>query len=402
MKYLGYLSAFILIITATGCVKKFLPESGTDPKLYVVEGLITDQPGRHTVMVSRSIPLGSQSESDPVSGCNVWITNHLGTKYVLTELPAGTYSTSSDFRGIEGTKYTLHIEVTHYDPFYKKKVVDLTLQSLPAEMLPVPPIDSLYYEKVNLTKENGFPTDGEGCQVLLNTADSENKCRFFRWDYSETWKIQAPTYQKTINNVCWITNNSDEINTKSVTGFSDNRIEALKVKFISNQSDRLSARYRIQVNQYSLDENEFNYWNDLEKITQQSGNFYDITPSSVTGNMYCSSDPDRQVLGYFSVSAKKTKTIYIDDYFKGLIDPYSQCLKDSVLRAPNSPFPPSGLLEYAGYNYWIVEIDTRNPPNYIITTDNLGCLDCTVRGTKVKPDFWKEEWETLKNTNHDK
>jgi hypothetical protein len=402
MKYLGYISALILITTASGCVKQFLPKTGTDPDLYVVEGLITDQQGRHSVSVSKSIPLGSQSELNTVSGCNVWITNDIGTKYVLTELSGGTYSTSSDFKGTVGNKYTLHIEVTHYDPYYKKKVVDLTLQSQPAEMLPVPPIDSLYYEKVNLRENNGFPMDGEGCQIFLNTADPENKCRFFRWDYSETWKIQAPTYQKTINNVCWITNNSDEINAKSVTGLSDNRVEALKVKFISNQSDRLSARYRIEVNQYSLNENEFNYWNDLEKITQQSGNFYDITPSSVSGNMYCSGDPDRQVLGYFSVSAKKSKTIYIDAYFKGLINPYSECLLDSVLRAPDTPFPPPGLLEYAGFNYWIVEIDTSIPPDYIIMTYNLGCLDCTVRGTKVKPDFWKEEWETLINNNHDK
>jgi hypothetical protein len=402
MKYLSYISAFILIIIASSCVKQFLPKSGADPKLYVVEGLITDQPGRHSVRVSRSTPLGTQTELNTVSGCNVWITNNLGTKYVLTELSAGTYSTSSDFRGIVGSKYTLHIEVTHYDPVYRKKVIDLTLQSLPSEMLPVPPIDSLYYEKAELREENGFPSEGEGCQVLLNTADPENKCRFFRWDYSETWKIQAPVYQKTINNVCWATNNSDEINAKSVKGLSGSKIEALKVKFISNQSDRLSNRYRIQVNQYSLNENEFNYWNDLEKLTQQSGNFYDITPSSISGNMYCSGDPDRQVLGYFSVSAIKSKVIYIDDYFKGLIDPYNNCLKDSVLKAPNSPFPPPGLLEYAGINYWIVEIDTMVPPKYIITTDNLGCLDCTVRGTKVKPDFWKEEWETLKNNNRDK
>ncbi len=357
MKFSGYIFAYILIITASGCVKQFLPDSGTDPQLYVVEGLITDQPGRHSVKVSRSIPLGTQSEINTVGGCNVWITNDLGYKYVLTELSGGTYFTSSDFKGIVGRKYSLHVEVTHYDPIYRKKVVDLTLQSLPAEMLPVPPIDSLYYEKVDTREENEFPIESEGCQVLLNTADPLNKCRFLRWDYSETWKIEAPLFNRTINNVCWITNNSDEINVKDFTGLSENRIEALKVKFISNQTDRLIERYRIEVNQYSLDENEYNYWSDLEKITQQSGNIYDVTPSSVSGNMYCSGDPDRQVLGYFSVSAMKTRTIYIDDYFKGLIDPYQYCLKDSLLPVSGEKFPPPGVMENAGANYWIVEVD---------------------------------------------
>jgi|WetSurMetagenome_2_1015567.scaffolds.fasta_scaffold33122_2 hypothetical protein len=402
MKFLLYLSAFIVIITISGCIKKFLPESEIDPKLYVVEGLITDQPGRQNVKVSRSIPLGTESELDPVSGCNVWITDDLGTKFVLAELSRGIYSTSSDFRGIVGRKYTLYIEVTRYDVPSRKKVVVFTLQSTSVEMLPVPPIDSLYYEKVELKEENGFPVTGEGCQVLLNTTDPDNKCRFFRWDYSETWKIGAPHYNRTINNICWVTNKSDEINTKSVTGLSENRIEALKVKFISNQSDRLSTRYMIQVNQYSLDENEFNYWSDLEKITQKSGNFYDVIPSSITGNLQCLGDPDRQVLGYFSVSAKKSKTIYIDDYFKGLPNLYIDCLKDSLLPILGEPFPPPGLFDYAGEYYWIVEVDPNLRPRFIILTDNKECVDCTVRGTNVKPDFWKESWEMLKSENQAK
>jgi hypothetical protein len=402
MRFLRCLSAFILFLSITGCVKQFLPESGTDPNLYVVEGLITDQPGSHGVRVSRSIPLGKSSDLNPVNGCNVWISDNLGTRYPLTGASGGMYFTSNDFKGIVGRKYALYVEVKRYNAPTKKWVVDFTLQSQPAEMLPVPAIDSLYYEKVVLRDENGFAREGEGCQVFLNTYDPENTCRFFRWDYSETWKIVAPKYQKTVNNICWVTNNSEEINAKAVTDLSENKIEALKVKFISNQSDRLSDRYRIQVNQYSLDENEFNYWSDLEKITQQSGNFYDIIPASVNGNMYCSGDPDMQVLGYFSVSAKSTKVIYIDEYFKRLVDPYVDCLKDSALRDTLNPFPPPGLLEYAGTNYWIVEIDPGNPPNYIIHTNDKGCVDCTVRGTKIKPDFWKEWGEIPENDNQEK
>jgi len=391
----------ILLLAVSGCVEEFLPESASDPKLYVVEGLITDQPGSQGVRVSKSVPLGKSLDLNPVNGCNVWITNDLGNKYPLTGAPGGMYFTSNDFRAIVGRIYSVNIEVKRYDVPTRKMVTDFTIQSIPAELLPVPPIDSLYYQKEALTAENGFPVEGEGCQVLLNTSDPANKSRFFRWDYSETWKIQAPTYQKTINSVCWITNNSDEINAKAVTGLSENKIKAQKVKFISNQSDRLSVRYRIQVNQYSLNENEFNYWSDLEKITQQSGNFYDITPASVNGNLFIVGNPDRQVLGYFSVSAKSSKVMYIDDYFKKLVDPYRDCLKDSILRDELNPFPPPGLLEYAGNDYWIVEVDLGKPPNYIITTDNKGCIDCTVRGTKVKPDFWKEEWEMPKSNNQD-
>ena len=94
--------------------------------------------------------------------------------------------------------------------------------------------------------------------------------------------------------------------------------------------------------------------------------------------------------------------MYIDEYFKGLPDLYKDCLKDSTLRTRDSPFPPPGLLEYAGDLYWIVEVDPNKPPNYIIATTNKACVDCTVRGTNVKPDFWKEYYDIPKNNNQDK
>jgi hypothetical protein len=399
MKIFCCISVFLTIVVISGCVKQFVPETGVDPDLIVVEGLITDQPGAHTVKISRSIPLGTEADFNPVRGCHVWITDDIGTRYQLTESLNGTYLTNADFSGIVGRKYTLNIEVMRYDKRFNRWIVDLVLQSSPVEMLPVPDIDSLYYEKVQIREENGFPFPGEGCQIFLNTADPTERCRYYRWDYTETWKIVTPLYQRTINRICWITNNSDDINAKTVTGLNENRIERLKVKFISNGSDRLSERYRVQVNQYSVNEEEYNYWSDLEKITEQSGNFYDRIPSSVSGNIHSPGNPDRQVLGYFSVSAKKSKVLYIDEYFKGLLDQYNHCVEDTIRKEPGAPFPPESIIDYDGILYWIIELNTTSYPQYLILTDDKGCVDCTARGTIVKPDFWIEAWENIKK-NH--
>ncbi|MGB8489599.1 MAG: DUF4249 domain-containing protein [Bacteroidales bacterium] len=397
MKVFCCISVFLSIVVISGCVKQFLPETTFDPDLIVVEGLITDQPGRQVVKISRSIPLGIPADNIiPVRRCSVWITDNIGNRYQLTESVNGTYLTDADFSGIIGRKYTLNIEVVHYDS-YRKRIVDYAIQSSPVEMLPVPDIDSLYYEKVGIKEENGFSFPGEGSQVLLNTADPTGKCKYYRWDYNETWQIVTPKYQRSINRTCWVTNNSDEINAKTVTGLIENRIERLKVNFISNESDRLSERYRIQVNQYSLSEEEYNYWSDLEKITEQSGNFYDIIPSSVSGNMFCvGNNDDQQILGYFSVSAMKSKVLYIDEYFKGLVNPYRNCVKDTLRGG--SPFPPEGIFDYDGILYWIVELNTSYP-SYLITTEDKGCVDCTTRGTTVKPDNWTEAWEDTKKDN---
>ena len=96
------------------------------------------------VKLSRSMPLGKTATLRPLKGCIVSITDDVGNRFFLNESSTpGTYLTdSSIFRGIVGRKYTLHMNTnnateTHY-----------TYESLPIEMRAVPPIDSLFYEKV--------------------------------------------------------------------------------------------------------------------------------------------------------------------------------------------------------------------------------------------------------------
>jgi hypothetical protein len=392
-KYIYHLTLLIIIEVISGCVTEFIPDIGVDPEYYVVEGLITDQPGRHSVKISRSIPLGDEAVFEPVLRCNVWITDDQNVKYQLTESVKGTYLTPEDFRGETGRKYSLNVEITNYrrsaPPF--GKIVVHTLKSLPVGMYPVPEIDSLYYEKVELKTEDGFRFPGQGCQVLLNTSDPSALCEYYRWDYTETWKVLAPDYQRSINRLCWNTKESEDIHVKAVSRLNENRIERLPVKFISNESDRLLERYRIEVNQYSIGEDEFIYWSNLEKISEQSGSLYDRIPAPVSGNMYCVDDPGLKILGYFSASSKRSKTIYIDDYFKGLIDPYKDCTKDTLYRSPGAPFPEPGIFDYDGIDYWILEVNLERSPFYLILTEDRACADCTVNGSVIKPDDWEDQ-----------
>jgi hypothetical protein len=81
------------------------------------------------------------------------------------------------------------------------------------------------------------------------------------------------------------------------------------LKFISNLTDRLRVGYSILVDQYSLNEDEYLYWEKLQSITEQVGGLYDIIPSPVPSNVYCVDDPNEKVLGYFSVSANTSKRL---------------------------------------------------------------------------------------------
>jgi hypothetical protein len=144
----------------------------------------------------------------------------------------------------------------------------------------------------------------------------------------------------------------------------------------------LKVRYSILVNQYSIDQEEFSYWDKLQKTVEQVGSLYDLTPASIPSNISCIEKPSEVVLGYFSVSAVKSKRIFIKDQFRGMPDLYTDC--ENAVIGPVE-VPPNLTL---GVNAWVIIVHLEPPPPYRIITYFKGCADCTVRGTNIKPDFW--------------
>lgn len=364
----------LFLLLTNSCVTKFIPKTSEDKEILVVEGLITDQPVTYKLKLSKSLPLGEKNTARPVTGCIVTISDDLGNVFNLIESVEGTYLTDSLlFRGILGRFYTLHINTSSNSTFN-----NLTYESYPMEMKPVPPIDSIYYEKLTFKFGNdGVTPSQEGCQVYLNTHDPANQCKFFRWEYKETWEFHLP--YTVPNNICWISNISDVINIKNTSSLQESKVERYPINLISNITDRLQVKYSIFVNQYSMNEDEYLYWEKLENISQQVGGLYDIIPSVVSSNVYCITDPNEKVVGYFSVSANSSKRIFIQDRFAGVLSQYTDeaCIADTAFGG--EPVPASA---------WVI-ITRIVPPPYMVYTYSKGCADCTVRGTNIEPAFWQ-------------
>jgi len=366
----------LILLLLSSCITQFVPKIEEEKELLVVQGLLTDQHETDTIKLSKSLPLGEVSAAKPVRGYNVTISDNFGDVVSLTESVPGTYLTPSTFYGIIGRIYTLHVKTN-------SESGNLTYESYPMEMVPVPTIDSLYYEKIAIEKPEGFFKGVDACQIKLDTHDPQNICKYYRWDFSETWKFRL--LFDVPNQTCWINEKSHSINIKSTAAFDEARIKSYPINYISNVTDRLRTRYSILVDQYSLNEDEYIYWEKIQNIAEQVGGLYDIIPASVPSNINCMENPSEKVLGYFSVSAKSSKRLFIQDNFEGIVDRYNKCITDTVY----SP-------DFPGVNItaWILfaHICGGPPcvPFYEITT-NEGCADCTLRGTKIKPDFWTDD-----------
>jgi hypothetical protein len=363
-----------LSILLTGCISEFVPRTTQDQEMLVVEGLITNRPETYTIKLSAPFHLGSNNVSHPISGSEVWVTDATNNSFVFTETQPGIYtSDSSKFQGVIGGIYTLHINTN-------SKNIGSNYQTIPTELKAVPPIDSIYYEKLTFASDaNGIPTQ-QGAQIFLDTHDPTNQCKYFRWEYLETWEFRLPYMVP--NSLCWISNKSDLIHVKNTSVIAEARVVKYPLTFIPNTTDRLREKYSILVNQYSLNEDEYLYWEKLQNISEQVGGLYDIIPSAIPSNIYCVDDPNQKVLGYFSVSASASKRVFIKDHFAGVLGAYNDniCIADTVYG--------STLIPNEGINAWVIIDQPLPPPGYRVITRTKGCYDCTVRGTKIKPDFW--------------
>jgi hypothetical protein len=361
---------FLLLISS--CIVRYFPGIDEEEELIVVEGLITDQPGINTIKISKSQPIWKRLYPKPLTGCIVSITDNLGNKYSLKETSLwGVYITDSAiFRGVPGRVYTLHIRTT-------TESVNLNYESLPMQMIPVPPIDSVYYEKQVFVRS---AKPAEGCNIFLNTHDPSNNCRFYRWEYFETWEFHVPFDFS--NKVCWISNNPAGILIKNASFLGEASVKRHPVISITDPVDRLLVKYSILVNQYSLSEDEYLYWERLKNTIDQVGGLYDQVPTAIPNNVFCIEYPDTKVLGYFSVSARSSRRLFIKDKFDGVNGIYEKCFSDTIFTfRPDTVFWSGPIIKV---------LSNTVPPGYIFTID-ASCFDCTKRGTNIKPVFWDDD-----------
>jgi len=363
--------AFIVLI-CNSCITEYVAEIDEENELLVLEGLITDQPEEYIIKISKSLPVGLKSDARPLNGCEITVSDNLDNRIRFFEREPGTYVSPPGFQGEVGRTYKVNI-------LAPTPTGSLNYESYPAEMLPVAEISSVYYEKVILYDVEHDIFDEEACQIYLDTYGGSGS-RYLRWEYFETWILRLPF--SVPNQKCWVSDRSRAIRIKNTNSLAGASLTRLPLVYISNETDRLKTKYSIMVNQYSMNADEYNFWAALEKLTEQSGGLYDIIPSSITGNLRCKEIPDESVLGYFSVSAKASKRLFIDEAFAGIFDPYTDCITDTVYGDADIP----GL----DTTVWTLFDKPRAFPNprTRILTETHGCYDCTDRGTNVKPEYW--------------
>ena len=401
MKILLFFGA--LLLAAWGCIEPYEPEVGAYDSVLVVDGLLSNHSGPATVILSRSFPY-SEDTGVHVSNATVMIENEQGENILLEEISPGTYqSDSSRFQGKPGIKYRLLVRTPDDNEFESDW-----------ELLKVaPPIDQIKVEYKEILSNDPEGDPIPGAQFLVSTRDPENKTRYYRWEFEETYRYflsypplirvefsdrpgngQDQVFYNNGNNFegyrCWKTEKSKQLIIATTEALSQDIIVDHPFLYVDNSTPRLSTKYSVLLKQYAITKNHYAYLKKIEEINETTGSLFDPIPNEVYGNIRSSDNSNIPVLGYFSVSGVTEKRIFLarSDLMERFAVPRGpECPSDTIeldFQLLKSKVRSPSIILY-DYNYNLLGF----PIGFVLSGPE--CTSCAASGAVNKaPDFWED------------
>lgn len=370
----------VMLICLSACKERFEPNLPIVPQGYlVVEGFINAQ-GPTQITLSRTTSIDQKQSFNPELNAEIKIESDNNSVFSLTPAQKGTYL-SPALPIDQSQKYRLRIK-TRDGKEYLSEFVPVKI---------TPAIDSLSWVQ-----------DERGVQIRVTTHDPQNKTTYYRWEYDETWEIQSAyvASYRYVNGVirptepsdpkvltCWKYDTSSNIILGSSASLNQDIMYLHPLHFIGNESERLGVRYSIQIRQFALDKEGFQFMEQMKKNTESLGTIFDPLPSALKGNIRSLSNPEELVVGYVHATTVEQERMFIasDELAGSRFNMRSFCMTDTVANHPES------LRVYVPPNWpYDAIFGDRGPPMIIAyKVSTVQCVDCRTRGGKnVKPDFW--------------
>ncbi|WP_295718518.1 DUF4249 domain-containing protein [Mucilaginibacter sp.] len=383
----GNYMVFLALLTAiVACRKPYTPKAILAPGSYlVVEGVINSGADSTIITLSKTINIATKDSSAFETNAQVTVENEGGTSYPLQEFKAGHYLAIA--LNLDKTKkYRLHIKTAGSNEYASDYVA----------VKPTPPIDSITYRITD-----------KGLQVNVNTHNPANSTRYYRWAYEEAWQFHAQRNSESIVKgtdivprkpeeqiyYCFAGDKSSNIVLGSTEKLQQDIISQIPITIISPRSEKLQIKYSILLKQYAVTKEEYQFWENIKKNTEQLGSIFDAQPSQLKGNIHGITNPAEPVIGYIGVTNTQTKRIFItnnrfpDNYYPVYADEcevISAFFINALTGANDVDFfifrlgyiPVSPIISPRG-----VTIGYKAAP--------IECVDCRLRGHIDAPDFWE-------------
>jgi len=375
-KYIIIISFISVLITC--CITPFNIDNEDQIKdILVVDGIVTS--GTTSIRLMRSVGINDRlTEAHSISNASLYVECSDGSKSGQAKAEDGDgwyYITTGELN--TNLQYRLAILLdgkTYYSEFLSP--------------LTTPEVE------VSYSKESR----GKPVHINVSTQGANSQSGFYLWSFKEIWEYQASIYathialngdtiqldQTDIKNIfyCWRYASSNSYLLGSTDKLSENTLKDKKIHEINSSDDRLSHLYYINVSQNAISKKAFDYFSNLQKNVDMTGDIFAPIPSEIRGNIYCEEEPDIPVIGYVEVSNTANKELYV---------PYDWYLYEPETVGCEST---SDKEEAKSKGYQLYSYDFDEHTNTVtMSFSNQLCFDCRLKGTKSKPSFWPNDYE---------
>jgi hypothetical protein len=370
----------MLLLVCSSCIEPFEPDIQESQEVMVIDGMISDRPAYYEVSVSRSSPYNNPGFR-PVDGCVVTVEDGQGNMQFYDMAGPGKYKAWLEPPFLaEGKVYAISVITP----------TGITYRSEYDTLLPCPPVDALYYLPQNSGGDD--PEDvWQGIQFYNDVRGNPNGTRNYRWKAIATWEYHSPFTAQYVRyrgenipyvvdsvSTCYLTETIERVYAASTRLLTENSIFQNKLHYVSDQTPRLAERYSLLLEQHSLTDQAFDYWEKIAAQSASGASLYETQPASSLGNVY-RVNSDQKVLGCFYTTQIREERIFVDkDELDFQAGAYT-CRLDTLVD--NSTFI------FTNY-YYLISLQPLGPgPAWLGGPEK--CFNCTRQGgDNVKPDFW--------------
>jgi hypothetical protein len=329
----------VVVIFLDGCIDPFYLPSFKNETVIVVEGMITDQPGPYSVVLSYSNNVDEQLNFvNKVQQASVVLLDDHGNSELMRELVPGTYQTNATgIKGIVGNEY--HIVITLLD--------GSIYESEPEKLLPVGKIKKVYYgfeERVPITPDSIPPEDGLNVYIDAEVApEQEGRVRWRTTGTSEIetfperriipikldengnlikWELDPPACSGYVVSRgklvyvrpcecchCWVPY-YDPLPILSDLSPNTREVRKQFLTFIPADPNLFFSKYHLRVEQLSVSNNIFEFWKLIRQQAKTSSDLFQTPAPKTTGNI-TSVNNRMRAIGYFAASSIQDTSFFI-------------------------------------------------------------------------------------------
>lgn len=263
-----FLNYALLLVLCTSCEKVIEVNINDTDKKYVIEGVLTNQPGDCMVLLSRTKDFEEDNEFAGVSGATIQISEEGGVTTLLTETAAGVYQ-ATGITGVSGKKY--HLSVTINGQVFS------SASTMPQQV----PMDSIFVKDDHIGGESRKLVNVQ----YTDPAEAGNNYRFIQ-------------YVNGLKEKQIFTRNDELTNGNPVTA-------VLRYLRGDDNENNLRRGDLVQVNMLCIDAAVHKYWYSLNRSATGGGGQNSSTPANPVTNI------TGGALGYFSAHTVQSKTLVV-------------------------------------------------------------------------------------------